>query len=39
MKTLLQYCCIIVLLSITPTLSAQEGTLSSIDKQYYSGLE
>lgn len=39
MKTLLQYCCIIALLSIIPTLSAQESTLSSIDKQYYSGLE
>ena len=39
MKTLLQYCCIIALLSIFSTLSAQENKLSSIEEEYYNGLE
>ncbi len=39
MKTLLRYCCIIALLSIFSTLSAQENKLSSIEKEYYNGLE
>ena len=39
MKTLLKYCCVIALLSITPTLFAQENSLSSIEEQYYNGLE
>ena len=39
MKTILPHCFIIVLLSISPTVFAQKSTLSSIDKEYYSGLE
>ncbi len=39
MKTLLKYYCTIALLSITPTLFAQENSLSSIEEQYYNGLE